>query len=91
MELNKKITSKIWDNCAKQLVDGYIFVKMDDIIKLNIEKEDLIVDDLEVINKNDMNYIASYLNKEGWIFEHNPDTGDIWKRRPGDIHNRILA
>ena len=55
MELNKKITSKIWDNCAKQLVDGYIFVKMDDIIKLNIEKEDLIVDDLEVINKNDMN------------------------------------
>lgn len=91
MELNKKITSKIWDNCAKQLVDGYIFVKMDDIIKLNIEKEDLIVDDLEVINKNDMNYIASYLNKEGWIFEHNPDTGDIWKRRPGDIHNRTLA
>jgi N-acetylmuramoyl-L-alanine amidase CwlA len=91
MELNKKITSKIWDNCAKQLVDGYIFVKMDDIIKLNIEKEDLIVDDLEVINKNDMNYIASYLNKEGWIFEHNPDTGDTWKRRLGDIHNRTLA
>ncbi len=35
MVLSKKITSKIWDKCAKQMVDGYIYVKMDDIIKLN--------------------------------------------------------
>jgi hypothetical protein len=24
----------------------------------------------------------------GWIFEYNPDTEQIWGRRPGDIHNR---
>ena len=42
MELNKKITSKIWDNCAKQLVDGYIFVKMDDIILEKLKRKYLL-------------------------------------------------
>jgi hypothetical protein len=49
MVLSKKITSKIWDKCAKQMVDGYIYVKMDDIIKLNLNEEDLIMDDLETL------------------------------------------
>ena len=47
MKLNKKITSYIWDNCAKQIVDGYIYVKMDDITKLNLNEEDLVMDNLE--------------------------------------------
>lgn len=47
MELNKKVISCIWDNCAKQIVDGYVYVKMDDIIKLNLNEEDLVMDDLE--------------------------------------------
>lgn len=108
MVLSKKITSKIWDKCAKQIVDGYVYVKMDDIIKLQIEKKDLLMDDLEThITKpiygndpgdenvvkttkiNSMNEVATYLNSKGWIFERNPDTGDIWKRKSGDIHNRI--
>ena len=42
MVLSKKITSKIWDKCTKQIVDGYVYVKMDDIIKLHIEKDDLL-------------------------------------------------
>tara|TARA_R110001592_G_scaffold317100_2_gene593762 strand:+ start:27 stop:356 length:330 start_codon:yes stop_codon:yes gene_type:complete len=105
MELNKKITNRIWDSCAKQIVDGYIFVKMDDIIKLQIENKDLIVDDLETISPK-VRYgsdpgdeqvfkqsitdhdVATFLHKDGWIFERNPDTGDIWKRKSGDIHNR---
>lgn len=54
MVLNKKITSHIWDNCSKQIVDGYIFVKMDDVIKLQIESKDLIVDDLEILPSETM-------------------------------------
>ena len=84
MNLNKKIISQIWDGCEKQIVDGYVYVKMDDLIKLEIE---------EILNptiKEDMNMnkVANYLNSKGWIFERNPDTGQVWKRRPGDIHNR---
>ena len=107
MVLSKKITSKIWDKCAKQIVDGYVYVKMDDVIKLQIENKDLIMDDLETLPSkaiygNDpgdenvskstkitsMDEVATYLNSKGWIFRHNPDTGDIWKRKSGNIHNR---
>ena len=85
MNLDKKIISQIWDGCEKQIVDGYVYVKMDDLIKLEIK------DILSNTNREiDMNQVATYLNKEGWIFERNPDTGEIWKRRFGDIHNREL-
>ena len=108
MVLSKKITSKIWDKCAKQIVDGYVYVKMDDVIKLQIENKDLIMDDLETLPSkaiygNDpgdehvskstkitsMDEVATYLNSKGWIFGHNPDTGDIWKRKSGDIYNKV--
>ena len=80
MELNKKITNHIWNSCAKQIVDGYVYVKMDDIIKLDIEKEDLIMDDLEVIPKVitkeitvkeeiNMDSVANYLIGEGYKYE----------------------
>ena len=36
-----------------------------------------------------MDEVATYLNNNGWIFERNPDSGDIWKRKSGDIYNRI--
>jgi|TARA_R110000782_G_C14680539_1_gene399964 hypothetical protein len=95
MVLNKKITSKIWDNCSKQIVDGYVFVKFDDIIKTQIveeDKEDLVItkEDLELELKDiNMDQVATYLNGTGWIFERNPDTGDIWRRKIGDHKNRI--
>tara|TARA_R110002020_G_scaffold164657_1_gene351522 strand:+ start:4253 stop:4510 length:258 start_codon:yes stop_codon:yes gene_type:complete len=82
MNIDKKIISQIWDGCEKQIVDGYVFIKMDDLIKLEIEE---ILNQKEKIN---MDKVATYLNSEGWIFEKNPDTGQVWKRRPGDIHNR---
>ena len=95
MVLSKKITSCIWDKCTKQIVDGYVYVKMDDIIKLHIEKDDSLEhwekewEEKQKSNtKITMNQIASYLNDRGWIFERNPDTGDIWRRKSGDIHNR---
>ena len=83
MNLDKKIIAQIWDGCEKQIVDGYVYVKMDDLIKLEIK--DILSN---TNNEIDMNQVATYLNKEGWIFERNPDTGEIWKRRFGDIHNR---
>ena len=84
MELSKKITGCIWDKCAKQIVDGYVYVKMDDIIKLSTPDHHPI-EGKEI----DMNQIATYLNSKGWIYERNPDTGEIWRRRPGDYNNRV--
>tara|TARA_R110000764_G_scaffold169565_1_gene256725 strand:+ start:226 stop:543 length:318 start_codon:yes stop_codon:yes gene_type:complete len=101
MVLSKKITSKIWDKCAKQIVDGYVYVKMDDVIKLQIESKDLSMDELDEMGHDteyewvlkptkitSMDEVATYLNGKGWIFERNSDTGDIWKRKSGNIHNR---
>ena len=47
MNIDKKLISCIWDNCAKQIVEGYVYVKMDDVIKLDLKEEDLVVDNLE--------------------------------------------
>ena len=84
--MDKKITNCIWDNCSKQIIEGYVYVKMDDIIKLNIKENNLEVKDNDIT----MDTVANYLVNEGWIFERNPSTGAIWKRKPGDIHNREL-
>jgi|TARA_R110001592_G_scaffold14091_1_gene63859 hypothetical protein len=84
MELNKKITSCIWDKCAKQIVEGYVYVKMDDIIKLDLNKEDLIVDNLEikpkVITKEiivkeelNMDLVANYLINNGFKYQITTD------------------
>jgi hypothetical protein len=84
MKLNNKITSCIWDNCAKQIVEGYVYVKMDDIIKININNEDLIMDDLEitpkiitkeVVVKEEINEdsVANYLVNEGFKYETSVD------------------
>ena len=95
MNLDKKIISQIWDSCSKQIVDGYIYIKMDDIIKLHIEKDDSLEhwekewEEKQKSNtKITMDQVATYLNNKGWIFERNPDTGQIWRRRPGDYDNR---
>ena len=84
--MDKKITNCIWDNCSKQIIEGYVYVKMDDIIKLNIKENNLEVKDNDIT----MDTVANYLVNEGWIFERNPSTGEIWKRKPGDIHTGIF-
>ena len=35
-----------------------------------------------------MDDLASHLLDRGWIFERNPSTGDIFRRRVGDYDNR---
>tara|TARA_R110000751_G_scaffold253020_2_gene352639 strand:+ start:443 stop:703 length:261 start_codon:yes stop_codon:yes gene_type:complete len=85
MVLSKKIISCIWDNCTKQVVEGYVYVKIDDIIKLNLEKKDLIMDNGEYA-VNSMNNVATYLNNNGWIFESNPNTGDVWRKNTNKIN-----
>ena len=80
MNLSNKITGYIWDNCAKQIVDGYIYVKMDDIIKIDINSKDLIMDDLEitpkiitkeVVAKEEINMdsVANYLVSKGFKYK----------------------
>ena len=34
------------------------------------------------------NDLASHMVNKGWIFERNPSTGDIFRRRVGDYDNR---
>jgi len=80
MNLSNKITGCIWDGCAKQIVDGYVYVKMDDIIKIDINKEDLIMDDLEIIpeivtkeiivkEEINMDSVANYLTSKGFKYK----------------------
>lgn len=92
MNLSNKITGYIWDNCAKQIVDGYIYVKMDDIIKIDINSKDLIMDDLEITPKIitkevvvkeeiNMDSIANYLVNEGFKYETSVDgKSESWSK-----------
>jgi len=66
MELNKKIISQIWDRCSKQIVEGYVYVKMDDLIKLEI-KEMLNLSPNQK-EKMDMDKVANYLNSKGFKY-----------------------
>ena len=93
MKLGNKITNCIWDNCAKQIVEGYVYVKMDDIIKIDIDNEDLIMDDLEitpkVITKEivireeiNMDSVANYLIGEGFKYEKSTDgKSEFWAKK----------
>jgi hypothetical protein len=84
MKLSNKIIGCIWDGCAKQIVDGYVYVKMDDIIKIDIDNRDLIMDDLEIIPKVitkeilvkeeiNMDSVANYLINKGFKYETSVD------------------
>jgi hypothetical protein len=93
MKLGNKVTNCIWDNCAKQIVEGYVYVKMDDIIKIDIDNEDLIMDDLEitpkVITKEivvreeiNMDSVANYLIGEGFKYEKSADgKSEFWAKK----------
>ena len=92
MNLGNKITNCIWDKCAKQIVDGYVYVKMDDIIKIDINSKDLIMDDLEITPKIitkevvvkeeiNMDSIANYLVNEGFKYETSVDgKSESWSK-----------
>jgi|TARA_A100000172_G_C3001077_1_gene96288 hypothetical protein len=69
MNLDKKIISEIWDGCEKQIVDGYVYIKMDDLIKL--ETEEILNPTVKVKEVMSMNKVANYLNNKG--FKYNTD------------------
>ena len=91
--MDKKITNCIWDNCSKQIIEGYVYVKMDDIIKIDIDSEDLIMDDLEIIPKVitkeilvkeeiNMDSVANYLINEGFKYETSVDgKSEFWVKK----------
>jgi len=93
MELSSKITGCIWDGCAKQIIDGYVYVKMDDIIKIDIQKEDLIMDETEIIpevvtkeiivkEEINMDSVANYLVGEGFEYKASIDgKNEFWVKK----------
>tara|TARA_R100001509_G_C4803685_1_gene193985 strand:- start:552 stop:779 length:228 start_codon:yes stop_codon:yes gene_type:complete len=66
MNLDKEIISQIWDGCSKQIVDGYVYIKMDDLVKLEIEN----ILNNKSINQNE---VANYLNSKGFKYEVSVD------------------
>lgn len=66
MNLDKEIISQIWDGCSKQIVDGYVYIKMDDLIKLEIKN----ILNNRSINQNE---VANYLNNKGFKYEVSVD------------------
>ncbi len=82
MNLDKKIIAQIWDGCEKQIVDGYVYVKMDDLIKLELES--LLNRETHFVGtfKPTMNEVATFLNKEGFKYETSVDgTTKSWIKK----------
>lgn len=66
MNLDKEIISQIWDGCSKQIINGYVYVKIDDLIKLEIKN----ILSNKSINQNE---VANYLNSKGFKYEESID------------------
>jgi len=62
MNLDKEIISQIWDGCSKQIVGGYVYVKIDDLIKLELNNIKNPTSPLT------MNEVANYLNSKGFKY-----------------------
>ena len=80
MELSKKIISHIWDGCEKQIVDGYVYVKMDDLIKL--ETEEILNPVIKVKEVMNMNKVANYLVSKGFKYNASIDgKNEKWTKK----------
>jgi hypothetical protein len=80
MNLDKNIISQIWDGCEKQIVDGYVYIKMDDLIKL--ETEEILNPTIKVKDIMNMDKVAAYLISKGWKYENNTHDQQIWHKKP---------
>ena len=75
MNLDKNIISQIWDGCEKQIVNGYVYIKMDDLIKL--ETKDILNNKDKSLN---MNKVANYLNNKGFKYNTDGET-ESWVKK----------
>jgi len=95
MNLSNKIIGCIWDGCAKQIVDGYVYVKMEERIKIDIDKEYLIMEALEITpevltkelivkEKINMDSVANYLVGEGFKYKKDAHSqSESWTKYSG--------
>jgi hypothetical protein len=82
----RNILNKLWKSNNKQKVDGHWYVRLSDVAKL-IDNAKFIEPE-KTEEKLTMDDLASHLLDRGWIFERNPSTGDVFRRRVGDYDNR---
>ena len=66
---------KIWEKSIKKVVEGHWYIKYNDMVELLMSKER--EDSPKMLN---MNQIATYLNKEGWVYNKRNDNTEIWIR-----------
>ena len=81
----RKLLDKIWGS-SKEKINGHWYVKLSDVNELIANAK--FIEPQEVNKKPTMDQLASHLLDKGFIFERNPDTGDIFKRKAGDYNNR---
>ena len=82
----KNILNKLWKSDNKEKVNGHWYVKLSDVAKL-LENAKFI-EPVNTEKKLSMDDIANEMLHKGWIFERNPDTGEVWRRRKGDYDNK---
>tara|TARA_R100001443_G_C3246553_1_gene152132 strand:+ start:66 stop:329 length:264 start_codon:yes stop_codon:yes gene_type:complete len=81
----KNILNKLWRS-NKEKVNGHWYVKLSDVCELLDNAK--FIEPKKTEKKLTENDLASHMVNKGWIFERNPDTGEIWRREKGNYDNR---
>lgn len=82
----KNILNKIWKSSSKEKVNGHWYVKLSDVCELLDNAK--FIEPQKTEKKLTEEDLAAHMVNKGWIFERNPETGEIWKRKVGDYNNR---
>ena len=81
----KNILNKLWRS-NKEKVNGHWYVKLSDVCELLDNAK--FIEPKKTEKKLTENDLAAHMVNKGWIFERNPDTGEIWRREKGNYDNR---
>jgi len=82
----KKLLDKLWGNNNKEIINGHWYVRLSDVNELITNAE--FITPKKPNEKITMDDLASNLLDKGFIFERNPDNGDIFRRKKGDYNNK---
>ena len=77
----RNLLNKLWKSDNKQKVNGHWYVRLSDVAELMENAK--FIEPKQTLKKLSMDDLASHLYDKGFIFERNPDTGDIFKRKIG--------
>ena len=81
----RKLLNKIWGS-NKEKINGHWYVKLSDVNELIANAQ--FIEPEKVVEKPTLDDLASHLLDKGFIYERNPDTGDIFRRKVGDYNNK---